>query len=71
MGWVMSLRIFDPYNPTQSTYKKLIEYSLDYCHENLVNYLDDSEYLEKIDNEVNNYVNPYVICDNIDFNRLM
>ena len=30
---------------------------------NLVDPLDGIEYLEKIENEVNNYVLPYAICD--------
>ena len=42
-----------------------------YCDENTIDCLDDIKYLEKIENEVNNYVNPYTICDNIDFNCLM
>ena len=39
--------------------------------ENLVDHLDDTKYLKKIKNKVNNYVNPYVICDDTDFNRLL
>ena len=62
----MGLKFFDPCNPTnriQLTYKKLMEHLIDYCNENLVNYLDDTEYLEKIENKVNNYVILYVIHD--------
>ena len=38
---------------------------MDYCNENLVDHLDDIEYIEKIDNKVNNYVISYAICDNL------
>ena len=58
-------------NSTQPTYEKLIEHLIYYYIENPANRLDDTKYLEKIENEVNNYVNPYTICDNIDFNCLM
>ena len=61
IGWVVGLKIFDPYNPTESTYKKLMEHLMDYCDENSVDRLDDIEYLEKIDNKVNNYVNLYIL----------
>ena len=63
MGWVVGLKFFNPHNPTQPTYEKLMEHLIDYCNENLVNYLNHTEYLEKIENEVNNYVIPYTICD--------
>ena len=51
--------------------KKLMEHLTDHCNENPMNHLDDSEYLEKIKIEVNNYVNPYIICDDMDFNCLI
>ena len=44
---------------------------MDYCDENLINRLDDIEYLEKIKSEVNNYINSYAICDDSDFNWLI
>ena len=71
MSWVVSLKTFDPYNPAQHTYERLIEYLMDYCYENPIDHLDDTEYLEKIESEVNNYINLYTICDDINFNRLM
>ena len=40
-----------------------MEHLIDYCIENLVDRLDDTEYLEKIENEVNNYIIPYIIYD--------
>ena len=39
--------------------------------ENPMDCLDDNEYMEKIESEVSDYINPYAICDDIDFNRLM
>ena len=66
----MGLKNFDSHNPTQSTYEKLIEHLMDYCNENPVNYLNDIEYLKKIENEVNNYVNPYIMYDDANFNWL-
>ena len=71
MGWVMGLKIFYPHNPTQPTYKKLIKHLMYYYHENPVDRLDDIEYLKKIENEVNNYVNPYTICNDTNFNWLI
>ena len=35
---------------------------MDYC-KNLVDYFDDTEYIEKIKNKVNNYVILYAIYD--------
>ena len=58
----MGLKIFDPHNLIQPTYEKLWNL-IDYCNENQVDRLDNTEYLEKIENKVNNYVHPYVICD--------
>ena len=63
MGWVVALENFNPYNPTQPTYEKLMEHLMDYCDENLMECSNDTECLEKIKNQVNNYVNPYIICD--------
>ena len=40
---------------------------MDYSDENLVDHLDDTEYLKKIKNDVNNHVNPYAIYDDADF----
>ena len=36
---------------------------MDYCNENLMYHLNDTEYLKKIKNKVNNYVNSYNIYD--------
>ena len=36
-----------------------------------MNHLDDSEYLEKIDSAISNYVNPYAIGDDTNFIWLM
>ena len=63
MGWVVDLKIFNLNNSIQTTYEKLMEHMMDYCNKNLVDHLDDTEYLEKIENEVNNYVIRYTICD--------
>ena len=35
---------------------KLMKHLMDYCNKNLSDHLDDSEYLEKNNNEVNNYM---------------
>ena len=51
--------------------EKLMQHLTDYCNENLMDRLDDTEYLEKIGSEINTYINPYVICDDTDFNLLM
>ena len=48
--------------------EKLMEYLADYCDKNPIDRLDNTEYLEKIENEVNDYVNSYFICDDTDFN---
>ena len=42
-----------------------------YCDENLVDRLDDIEYFKKLGMKVNNYVNPYIICNNTNFNWLI
>ena len=36
-----------------------------------MDHLENNEYIGKIESEVNDYVNPYAICDDIDFNWLM
>ena len=62
----MGLKFFDPCNPTnriQLTYKKLMEHLMDYYNQNLIDQLDDTKYLKKIENEVNNYVILYVMCN--------
>ena len=41
--------------------EKLMEHLMDYCDENLMDRLDDTKYLEKIESEVNNYVNLYAM----------
>ena len=71
MNWVVSLKIFDPHNQTQPTYEKLMEHLTDYCDENLMDRLVDTEYIKKIESEVNNYVHLYIICDDTEFNWLM
>ena len=71
MGWVVDLKIFDTHNPSQSTYKKLMEHPIDYCDENIMDHLDGTGYLEKIANKVNNYVNSYAIYDDNNFNWVM
>ena len=71
MDWIVRLKIFNPYNLTQLTFEKLMEHLLDYCNDNLVDHLNDTEYLKKIEDEVSNYTNPYAIYDDIDFNRLI
>ena len=63
MDWVVNVKIFDPHNPVQLIYKKLMKHLIDYCDENLIDSLDDNEHLEKIKNKVNNYVNSYAIYD--------
>ena len=60
----MGLKFFYPHNPTQPPYDKLLEHLVDYYNENLVDRLDDTKYLGKIENEVNNEVIPYAIGDN-------
>ena len=44
---------------------------MDYYNENPINHLDDTEYIEKIDNKVNNNVDLYTAYDDIYFNWLM
>ena len=51
--------------------EKLMEHLMDCCDENLIDLLNDTEYIEKIESEVNNYINLYAICDDADFNWLM
>ena len=68
MSWIVGLKIFNLHNPTQPTYKKLMEHLTNFYHENPMNRLYNTKYLEKIENKVNNYVNPYAIFDDIDFN---
>ena len=58
-------------NSTDKIRVRLIEHLIYYCDENLVNHLDGTKYLEKIKNKVNNYINLYTVCDDIDFNWLM
>ena len=64
----MNLKIFDLHYPTQFTYVKLVEHLMDYYDENPKDLLNDTRYLEKIESKTNNYINSYVICDDIDFN---
>ena len=68
MSWIVSLKVFDPHNLIQPIYEKLMEHLIYYCDENSVDRLNDTKYLEKIENEVNNYVNPYAIYDDTNFN---
>ena len=70
MDWVVSLKLFNIHNPTQPTYEKLIEHLTDYYNENLMDHLDDTEYLKKIENKVNNYIIPYAIVMT-NFNKFM
>ena len=63
MSWIVGLKIFDSHNPTQPTSEKLMEHMINYCNENPVNHLDNTQYLEKIENKVNNCINPHVIYD--------
>ena len=44
---------------------------MNHCNENLIDRLDDNEYIEKIESEVNNSVNSYVIYDDTDLKWLM
>ena len=44
---------------------------MNYCNENPMNRLDNTEYFKKIENKVNNYINPYAIYDDTDFNWLI
>ena len=44
---------------------------MDYCNENPMDCLNDIKYLKKIKSEVKNNVNPYIICDDTNFNWLM
>ena len=67
----MGLKIFNQHNPSKPAYEKLMEHLIDYCDKNPIDYLDDTEYLEKIESEVNNYVNLYAICDDTNINMLM
>ena len=45
-----------------------MEHITDKCDKNLMNCLNDTKYLKKIESKVNNFANPYTICDDIDFN---
>ena len=68
----MDLKIFN--FTTQSNLliiKKLTEYLTDFCDESAIYRLDNTEYLQKIESKVNNYVNLYAACDNTDFNWLI
>ena len=47
--------------------KKLMEHLMDYCDKTSMDHLDSTEYLEKIESGINNYVNSYTICDDINF----
>ena len=64
----MDLKFFYPHKPTQSTYEKLMKHLIDYCNENPINRLNDTEYLENIKNKVNNYINLYIIYNDTNFN---
>ena len=44
---------------------------MEYCNENLMDCLDNTKYFKKIENGVNNYVNPYTICEMTNFNSLI
>ena len=44
----MGLKIFDTHNLTQPTYEKLMKYLMYYYDENLVDCLNDIEYIEKM-----------------------
>ena len=51
--------------------EKLMKHLTNHCSKNPMDRLDDNDYIEKIESEANDFVNPYTICDDIDFNLLM
>ena len=48
-----------------------MEHPTNNCDENLIHRLDDNEYIKKIESEVNNCYNLYVICYDTDLKWLI